>query len=355
MIQNPRFYQKILKPYTKSNGVTAFIQLITTLGIFLGLLVGSHFLFYRYGWNINILISIFTGFTMARVFIIQHDCSHGSFFSQGKYNDLIGTILSYITHIPFKAWGASHDFHHRHSSNMKFSNVGDMKTLSVGEYNQLSRKKQIIYRIFRNPVVLFGFGPLVYLLLHQRFPVLGRKSFQCMGENADREYRKIRKTLPSLFITDALLISGYICGYYFFGWGFVINQIIVMWSFGLIALWFFYVQHQFEDVYKVVPGEKWDYIKAALYGSSYYNLPKFWQWVTGNIGYHYLHHLNEKIPNYELKNCHNENTRFFAEHIKVLNFRKSLRSLWLRFYDSNQGKMITWKEYKNKKNVPLEI
>lgn len=341
------------KNYAKANNRVAAWQLVSSIVIIGFLLCLSHVLAQTYGnWGWNILVSIFTGLFMIRIFGIQHDCGHGSFTTSQKINTRIGLALSMLTHIPFKPFKVDHAFHHAHNQKLD-SNVGDVKTLTVSEYHELSHGKKLSYRLLRIAMVT-GIGGCVYMLWYQRFHFGSMKRVASLGKaTANSEFRKIKSARLNMVLTDVLLVFIYTLGVYLLGWSFFVTQMIIILVFSIFATWLFYVQHQFEDVYKSYAGEntemdKWEYVEAALRGSSYYKLPPFLNYLSCDIGYHFIHHLNHKVPNYNLKQCYLAHQNHFDEEIVVLTLKTSLKSMFLHLYDQEKKKLISFQDYKKK-------
>ncbi len=258
-----------------------------------------------------------------RIFIIFHDCGHGSFFKSKKWNDTVGFLTGIITFTPYYAWRHSHAVHHASSGDLDRRGVGDVWTMTYEEYQQQPRMTRIAYRLYRNPFVIFVVGPTIDFVILQRLPSV----------NASEKPREKN----SVHITNLILLG------IFLGMGFTIGfkeyilvQLPVIAFASSIGVWFFYVQHQYENVYWE-RHENWDYATAALHGSSYYELPKILQWFSGNIGFHHIHHLSPRIPNYKLEECHEQNEIF---QVEPLTLRTSLKSLHIRLYDEDRHKMI---------------
>ena len=262
---------------------------------------------------------------LVRVFIIFHDCGHGSFFPSRKANDILGFITGVMTFTPYFHWRWEHALHHASSGDLDRRGTGDVWTLTVQEYLEASRWKRFAYRLVRNPVVLFGLAPVFMFLIKQRFP------------NAKAPRRERRSVL---WTNLALLgmAAGMSC---LFGLkAYLLLQVLVMTVAGTAGIWLFYVQHQFEGVYWERK-ESWDYVTAALQGSSFYKLPKVLQWFSGNIGYHHIHHLSPRIPNYHLAKCHRAEPLF--QTIKPITLFGSLKSLTFRLWDEQRQRLVGYR------------
>ncbi|MCG8604943.1 fatty acid desaturase, partial [bacterium] len=232
---------------------------------------------------------------LIRSFIIQHDCGHGSFFKSPKANNALGSFIGLLTFIPYLYWRHDHAIHHATAGDLDRRTVGDIWTLTVKEYLELSFWKRMAYRLYRNPLIMFGIGSIYIFLIDYRFPRRG---------SAWRERKSV--TLTNLAIIGLIVILIFTIGWK----AYLMVQFPITMVASSAGVWLFYVQHQYEDVYWE-RHDSWDYEAVALQGSSFYKLPKVLQWFTGNIGFHHVHHLLPRIPNYSLERCHYENAVFF--------------------------------------------
>lgn len=278
-------------------------------------------------WLTLALAPVAAGFMM-RIFIIFHDCGHGSFFKSSKANRIVGTVCGILTHTPYSQWTREHAIHHASSGDLSRRGVGDVDTLTVKEYLALSNWGRLKYRLYRTPLVMLGVGPQYIFLFLYRFAskVSGR-----------RERNNLYLTNLGMFTLYGSL-----------GWLMGLKALLMILApiaiiAGAIGVWLFYVQHQYENTYWRNRGE-WDYATSALLGSSYYKLPRVLQWFSGNIGFHHIHHLSPKIPNYKLQQCHEENPLF--QESTVLGLRTSLKSISMRLWDEERGQMISFKQIK---------
>jgi acyl-lipid omega-6 desaturase (Delta-12 desaturase) len=262
---------------------------------------------------------------MVRIFIIFHDCGHGSFFKSRKANDIVGVITGVLTFTPYYLWRWEHAVHHASSGDLDRRGRGDVWTLTVQEYLESSRGKRFAYRLARNPFILFVLAPMYLFLIHQRFPTNG---------TAVRERHSVHWTnLAMLGVAIAMSTV--------FGWkAYLIIQLSLMTFAGSIGVWLFYVQHQFEGVYWE-RAEEWDYLTAALHGSSFYKLPKVLQWFSGNIGFHHIHHLSPRIPNYNLERCHKAEPLF--QTVPPVTLFSSLKSFTFRLWDEQRHKLVGYR------------
>ena len=320
----------IAKRYQLPNNQKAAVQILNSFLPFIAIWAAM------YLWRdvsiwLTIGLAIVNAFFLVRIFIIQHDCGHQSFTASRSANNIIGAACSFLTFIPYKYWAKNHNYHHGHNGILDQNRaIGDINTLTVREYQALSPSQKFKYRLFRSAPVLFLLGPLFYIFYNNRFPIIRLKGWEVVN----------RTLLWNNFFL--LLIHGTLI--YFLGWeAFTRVHFPIIVAFGTIAIWFFYVQHQHEFTYKAFKGQ-WDYLRASIQGSSYYKLPPLFHWLSGNIGYHHIHHLNSLVPNYELARCHHENP-IFDQVANALTFSQSLRCIFNKLWDEEQEKMIGWREY----------
>lgn len=276
-------------------------------------------------WWLTVPLAMLAGAFMVRAFIIFHDCGHGSFFKSSTANNLLGELTGLLTFTPYYHWRWQHAIHHSSSGDLDRRGIGDIWTLTVQEYLESSRWKRFAYRLARNPVVLFAIAPLVLFLVIQRVP--------CLKAPLKERY--------SVYWTN-LAIGAMAAGLiWIFGLeAYLIIQLTILLVAGSAGIWLFYVQHQFEGVYWE-RREEWDYAIAALQGSSFYKLPKVLQWFSGNIGFHHIHHLSPRIPNYNLEKCYRAEPLF--QTVKPVTLFASLKSLNLRLWDEQRRKLVSYR------------
>jgi acyl-lipid omega-6 desaturase (Delta-12 desaturase) len=272
-------------------------------------------------WLTLPLVVLAGGF-LVRIFIIFHDCGHGSFFKSRRANDITGFITGVLTFTPYRQWRWEHALHHATAGDLDRRGIGDVWTLTVQEYLEASRWKRFAYRLARNPVVLFLLAPLFLFLVMNRFP-----SSKAPG----RERLSVHQTNLGILAIAAALV-------WLFGLkAYLVLQLSVVMVAAVAGVWLFYVQHQFEGVYWE-RSERWDYCTAALKGSSFYKLPKILQWFSGNIGYHHIHHLSPRIPNYNLEKCHQAEPLF--QTVQPVTLFSSFKSLTFRLWDEQRRKLV---------------
>jgi len=282
----------------------------------------------NYSYWLTLLLALPASGLMVRIFIIFHDCGHGSFFKSKRLNNIVGFITGILTFVPYQDWRFNHARHHATCSDLDRRGIGDVWTVTVEEYKAMSKSNRFWYRLYRNPFVLFGLGSLYLFLISNRFVTKGAKK---------RERRSVH--LNNLFLVAFTLIFGYLIG--FGNLALILVPIILISNFA--GVWLFYVQHQFEDSYWE-KHEDWDFYLAAIKGSSFYRLPAILQWFTGNIGYHHVHHLNARIPNYYLQACHEE-VNVFSD-VRPITFRESLKTIKFRLWDETNARMIGFRTYR---------
>jgi omega-6 fatty acid desaturase (delta-12 desaturase) len=272
-------------------------------------------------WLVFPIAILAAGF-LARIFIIFHDCGHGSFFKSQRANKVTGAIAGLLLLTPYRHWRWQHALHHGTAGDLDRRGSGDIWTLTVEEYLHSTRWRRFAYRLARNPIVLFVFAPLYVFVVHHRFAVPAASK---------RERASVRYT-NWVLLGVALLMSALI-GLK----AFLLIQLTVMGFAGALGLWLFYVQHQFEGAYWA-RSKQWDYTAAALQGSSFYKLPRILQWFTGNIGFHHIHHLSPRIPNYHLQRCHEADP--FFNTIKPVTLLASLKCLSFRLWDEQRQAFV---------------
>lgn len=320
LTEGQRNWREILEVYQTPDLNHSLWQITTSIVPYILLWAAMVFSLSISYW-LTLLLAIPTAGFMVRIFIIFHDCGHGSFFESRKANDMLGILTGLLTFTPYYEWRHSHAIHHATAGNLDRRGIGDVQTLTVAEYIALPWWKKAGYRIMRNPLVMFTIGSFLVFAVGHRFP---RKGF------GKRERFSVIWTNLAL----AVIIAGLML---WIGWqAFLLVQVPILFLAASAGVWLFYVQHNFEGTYWVRK-DKWDFVKTGLQGSSYYQLPAILQWFSGNIGFHHIHHLAPRVPNYMLPKCHAENRLF---QVKPLTIRSSLRSLRLRLWDEDAGVMV---------------
>ena len=269
-------------------------------------------------WWLVVPLAILASGFMVRMFIIHHDCGHGSFFKTRRANHILGFITGVLTFTPYFHWRWEHAAHHATSGDLDKRGMGDIWTLTVQEYLESSRWKRFAYRLARNPVILFLIAPVFLFLVKHRFS---------KAAASKRERHSVAWT--NLAIVGMAAGLSMVFGFK----AYLLIQVMVMAAGGAAGVWLFYVQHQFDGVYWERTGE-WDYVTAALKGSSFYKLPKVLQWFSGNIGFHHIHHLSSRIPNYHLEKCHKAEPLF--QTVKPITLFASFKSFTFRLWDEQR-------------------
>ena len=271
-------------------------------------------------------LAVLAGGLLVRIFIIQHDCGHESFFSSRLANTITGFCAGILVMTPYHHWRWEHALHHATSGDLSRRGIGDIWTMTVREYLEASRWKRFAYRLARNPILLFVVGPVYLFAYRERIPAPGA------GAREKRSVWWVNLAIVAMVIGMGLVF------------GFVPYLILMATAMAVASasgVWLFYVQHQFEGVYWE-RGEQWDYTAAALEGSSFYKLPAVLQWLSGNIGYHHVHHLSPRIPNYHLERCHESAEMFRA--VKPLGLMRSLKSLRLHLWDESRRRLVSFRD-----------
>jgi acyl-lipid omega-6 desaturase (Delta-12 desaturase) len=321
--------RKNIAPFEKSDLQLSIRQLFNTFPPFFLLWFAAYASLSVSYW-LTLFFAIAASGFVVRIFIIFHDCTHQSFFKNKKANSILGTISGIITLFPYEKWKREHSIHHATSGNLGKRGTGDIWVMTVDEYVAASFWGKLSYRLYRNPLVMFGIGPIYLFLITNR---LNRKGAR-------------KKERLNTYLTNAsiIVIYGLLC--WAIGWqNFLLIQLPILFIAGSLGIWLFYVQHQFEDSY-FEEEEDWDYVKAAIDGSSYYKLPKVLQWVTGNIGFHHVHHLSPRVPNYNLEKAHDSTPPI--QNATTITLRSSLKSLRFRLYDGEHKNFISFKEIQHR-------
>lgn len=314
-------WQEIVARYQNPDPIRSWWQVINTLipyFLLWALMVYS----LRISYWLTLLLAIPAAGFMVRTFIIFHDCGHGSFFRSKRANNWLGIITGILTFTPYYRWRHHHAIHHATAGDLDRRGVGDIHTMTVEEYQELPLGKKFLYHLVRNPLLMFTIGSTAVFLIAHRF------AYKANGKRERYSVYWTNLALLGIFIIASLTI----------GWKtYLLVQMPVLILGTTVGVWLFYVQHQFEDVYWE-RHENWSFESAAFEGSSFYKLPKPLQWITGNIGFHHIHHLSPRIPNYNLEKCHNENPVFHT--VEPLTLLGSLRCLSLRLWDEDKRRMV---------------
>ncbi|HKW47518.1 MAG TPA: fatty acid desaturase [Gemmatimonadaceae bacterium] len=259
---------------------------------------------------------------LVRTFVLMHDCAHGSFFASRRANRIVGVVTGLLTLMPFEHWRHEHGLHHASAGDLDRRGHGDVETLTVREYLRRTPWGRLRYRIIRHPLVFLVLGPL-FFVLDKRLPPRGASAGR-------RQIASVWTTNTAIVIAGGGLIA-------LFGARVLLIYLPAYYIAVAAGLWLFFVQHQFEGTYWE-DHQRWDYADAAIAGSSYFRLPSVLRWVTGSIGFHHVHHLGPRIPNYNLRRCHDENPIF--HRATVVTLRESLSALRLALWDEDAGQLV---------------
>ena len=325
-VSNRPVWRDSMAPYERPSWGRSLLDLATSVVPYVALSVLMYVSLGEVTYWATFALAIPTAGFLMRTFIVFHDCTHGSFLPSRRANLWVGRLSGLLVFQPFANWRHTHAVHHGTAGDLDRRGTGDILTLTFDEYVASPWGKRLGYRLFRNPLVMFGIGPLWSLMLGPR---LWSRSMR------PRQRRSV--VITNLFLA---VLVGAIC--WLVGWQeWLLVQMPSAILAGTAGVWLFYVQHQFEDVYWE-SGESWGYADAALRGSSYLKLPQPFQFFTGNIGLHHVHHLSAKVPNYNLQRAHDENPIF--RDVPVLTARDGAVAVRLKVIDPDAGRLLTWSE-----------
>ncbi len=317
-------YEAVLSAYRDPSAFRAVWQLATTLLVYGGLWALAYFSLWISYWATGALVLVAALF-LVRIFVLQHDCGHRSLFKSKRANDTVGFFLGILTLTPYQCWRRSHAVHHANSGDLdRRGRTGEIYVMTVNEYRNASWWQRLAYRIYRNPIALFCIGPFFYFAIRQRFAFDLPKAWK-------KERRSVYWTNLGLLVASAFLC--WLIG----PWHFLIIHALISAVSATIGVWLFYVQHQYERAYWK-EGDEWNYVEAAITGSSHYRLPKILRWLTASIGVHHIHHLDSRIPNYRLQTCHDENPELRC--VNEVSLLQSFSCIFLKLWDEEQGKMV---------------
>lgn len=319
-----------LNEFKKSDNPRAAFEVVITVvplvflwfALWKSLEVGGFIGYFSYA-----VMLLLAGGMIVRLFILQHDCGHGSLFSSKRVNDWVGRILGVFSYTPYAYWRYMHAAHHATSGDLDRRGLGDIDTLTISEYNALGIIKKLQYRFYRNPFILFIIGPFYMFVLRHRLPI-------CLMKERNMWISVMGTNIGILVVGAAL---SYLIGFKTF----LLIQIPIVTVGAAIGVWMFYVQHQFDETYWETRPE-WKHEHAALHGSSFYDLPKPFMWITGNIGIHHVHHLSSRIPFYKLPKVLKAHPEL--KEISRLKFGESLKCIHLALWDDAARRLISFKD-----------
>jgi omega-6 fatty acid desaturase (delta-12 desaturase) len=322
-----RTWQQMVAKYQNPSLQRSLWQVANTLIPYFVLLT-LMYVSLSYSYWLTLLLALPAGGLLTRTFIIFHDCGHGSFFKSQRANNFLGMICGLLVFTPYYQWRFEHAVHHATSGDLDRRGTGDIVTLTVDEYLKLPRWGRFKYRLYRSPIVMLGIGPWFTFLISQRFinPI-------------SKKRERFSVYFSNLFIVALLVVAANTIGIK----ELLMIQLPVAFIGGLGGIWMFYIQHQFEGTYWQ-RHEEWDYATAAIRGSSYFKLPKVLQWFTGNIGFHHIHHLSSRIPNYALQQCMEENPEF--QDVTTITLWSSLKSLRLNLWHEEECRLVSFRYLK---------
>ncbi|HWE11068.1 MAG TPA: fatty acid desaturase [Solirubrobacteraceae bacterium] len=321
--RDPAFWREVLSPYAKPDAVRSIGDLLTSAVAYLAMCVAMYFVL-QVSLLLTLALAPLAAAFLLRTYIVFHDCSHGSFLASRRGNQWLGTLCGLLVLSPFIRWRHDHAVHHATSGDLDKRGVGDVPTLTVAEYYARDRRGRLGYRLIRNPIVMFGLGPLFAMIIGPRI----------VARNARPRMRN------SVIWTDVALAAMTAALIWLIG----IGELLAIWlpaAFlaGAAGIWLFYAQHQFEDAYWE-HSDTWSFPEAALRGSSFLKLPGPLRFASGNIGYHHIHHLSARIPNYNLPRAH-EQLQLFQD-VPTLGLWDGLRAVRLKLWDEQQGRLVTF-------------
>jgi omega-6 fatty acid desaturase (delta-12 desaturase) len=327
-------FTRLLKPYWGANTRSSVVQLLTSAVPFFALWYGMLWSL-ELGYWLTILLAIPAAGFLMRLFMIQHDCGHGSFFHSRVARDTVGFCIGVLTLVPYDYWRRTHAYHHANSGNLDFRGFGDIDTRTVREYEALPRGRRLAYRLYRHPLILFFVGPAFHFLIKHRYP-------WDVPRDWTQAWRSVWRTNAA--IAAILVVMAFTIG--------IKRFLLVQAPLTLLAcslgVWLFYVQHQYEETYWYKQ-ERWDFFEAALKGSSYLALPRPLQWMTANIGIHHVHHLSSRIPNYRLQEVMEAHPEL--QQVKRVTLLESFRLARLTLWDEESDRLIGFRELRKRRRA----
>ncbi len=333
---DPRSLAQMLAPYRVPSSTRGVFELTITAVPF-ALLWTLMWLSLGIGYWLTLLLAVPAAGLLVRLFLIQHDCGHGSFLRSRRANDWVGRVIGVLTLTPYDYWQYSHALHHAGSGNLDRRGIGDIDTLTVGEYQKLSRLGRLRYRLYRHPMVMFGAGPAYLFILRHRLPI-------GMLRGGWRPWLSTMATNAAIAALVAAMI-------WLVGLGpFLLVHLPITILAASIGVWLFYVQHQFEDTFWE-HDPRWNFHEAAFYGSSHYDLPVVLRWFTANIGVHHVHHLCSRIPYYRLPRVMRDHPQLAAA--KRLTLLQSLRCVRGALWDESAQRLISFGEIEGVGNAAI--
>jgi acyl-lipid omega-6 desaturase (Delta-12 desaturase) len=329
----PGLEPRALDAYAQPHLWRSLLDVATSVVPYLALTALMYLMIGRFGL-LTVLLSVPAAGFLVRTFVMFHDCAHGSLLPSKRANRHLGRFLGLFVLSPFARWRHDHAVHHGSSGDLDRRGVGDIVTLTISEYEQRSWKGRLAYRLIRSPIVMFGLGPIVAMIIGPRIATRSQRP-------------RLRR---SVLGTDCVLVAAATGLCWLVGW----KDALIVWApsamlAGSVGIWLFYVQHQFEAAYWR-HSDSWSYTDAALRGSSYLRLPRILQFFTGNIGLHHVHHLNARIPNYNLQRAHDETPAL--HDVPTLSLLDGVRAVRLKLWDEERARLVTFMQAKAVASTP---
>jgi omega-6 fatty acid desaturase (delta-12 desaturase) len=322
-------WKALLEPYKRPVVWRSVFQLVDTAVPFVALWIVMLWSLSISYW-LTLALAVPTALLLVRLFILQHDCGHQAFFKSRRANDTLGSILGVVTLVPYHYWRRTHAIHHATSGNLDQRSFGDIDTLTVREFLSLSKLKRLLYRLYRHPLVMLVVGPTYQFVIKHRYPADAPRAWKQAWSSVHRTNLGLLAVVTLMWLTVGID-------------RFLLVQVPITLISGSLGVFLFYVQHQYEDTYWRYR-ERWDYYAAGLEGSSHYVLPKVFQWFTGNIGLHHIHHVASRIPNYHLQRCYDENPEL--HEVTKLTFWNSVKTLWMVLWDEDERRLVRFRDLK---------
>jgi omega-6 fatty acid desaturase (delta-12 desaturase) len=337
-VQEARAWMQALARYREPSRLRSVIEIVITVVPF-ALLWAAMWYALKAGYWYSLVLAIPAAGFLVRLFLIQHDCGHGSFFHQKHANDWVGRVIGVFTFTPYDFWRQTHAIHHAHSGNLELRGLGDIDTMTVAEYMAASPFRRFCYRLYRHPIIMFAIGPAYLFILQFRLPV------GMMWGNGWKPWASTMATNAGIALVVGLMI--WLVGFV----PFLLVHLPILLIAASIGVWLFYVQHQFEDTYWAHK-QGWNHQQAALHGSSYYDLPGVLRWFSANIGVHHVHHLSSKIPFYRLPKV----LKDFPELSTIgrLTLMESFRAVRLTLWDELERRLISFREFRQRYGTALQ-
>ncbi len=325
--------RRVAAAFVRPSHAKALVQLLTSFGPFFAG-CAAMYVALPLSYPLTLALAAPTGLLVVRIFIVQHDCGHGSFLPSQRANTLIGRLCSLATLTPFANWSRQHGLHHADWNNLdrRASGADIYSTcLTVREYLARTPWQRLLYRLPRHPFVAnLLLPPLVFVLVY-RVPFDTPRGWA-------RERRSVYMTNAALAVLFGALAA-------LLGWREVLMvHLPIMGVASIVGVWLFTLQHRFETA-QWTNEARWSFTEAALTGSSWLRLPRVLHWLTGNIGFHHIHHLNPRVPNYRLGAAHAAVQA--VRRVRGVSLMDGLRAPWLTLWDEVSGRLVRFSDARN--------